>query len=631
MIHRSLDRSFRNLRLFSLALGLLILSAPAFAQGKVEYEISFPNASHHEAEIAVTFTGVPADKPLEARMSRSSPGRYASFEFAKNVYNVKAVNEQGAPLDITRPGPNRWNVAGGRGKVRVSYTLFADLGSGTYSGVDNTMAHLSIPATFMWARGFEDAPITIRFRRPSPDWKIATQLAPTADPEVFTAPHLQYFMDSPTMLANFRWREWPIQSNGKTCTMRLAINDPASDAEVDQFAEMIKKVVAEEIAVFGETPDYDFGAYTFIANYMPQVGGDGMEHRNSTSLTSTRSIKGGPRGNLGAVSHEYFHCWNVERLRPRSIEPFNFEDANVSGELWLAEGFTQYYGNLVMMRAGFGGDQSGFGRGLGFTINAVVNTPGRLINGNGPVEMSRQAVFADGGVEADPTNRPNLFLSYYTYGSAVALGLDLTLRTSFPGKSLDTYMRELWQDYGKHQKNYNPEKPYTIADLKTALARVTGDAAFANDFFRRYIEGHEVIDYENLLARAGFLLRKAHPGKVWLDAPIREQAGALIIGGPTLAAGPLYKAGLDRGDRVLVFDGQAVTKPSEAQAILDKHKPGDTISIEAEQRGVKKTVQLTFTEDPQVEVVAYENSGRELTPEMKKLRAEWLGSQIMKQ
>ncbi|HEU0184535.1 MAG TPA: PDZ domain-containing protein, partial [Blastocatellia bacterium] len=179
--------------------------------------------------------------------------------------------------------------------------------------------------------------------------------------------------------------------------------------------------------------------------------------------------------------------------------------------------------------------------------------------------------------------------------------------------------------------NYAPAKPYTMADLKGALVSVTGDAAFANDFFSRYIEGREVMDYERLLAQAGFQLRKARPGKVWLDSQLREQGGALIIDSQTLTTGPLYKAGLDRGDRVLVFDGQPITKASEILSILEKHKPGDTISIEAEQRGVKKTVQLTFTEDPQIEVVAYENSGRELTPEMKKLRTEWLGSQIPKQ
>lgn len=629
MFDRDSKRVLFSLRLFSVASLFLLVAATAFAQGKVEYEISFPNAAHHEAEIAVTFSGVPANKPLEVRMSRSSPGRYSAQEFAKNVYNVRAVDDKGAPLSFTRPNPAQWNIAGHHGKVRVSYTLFGDQGSGTFTGIDNTMAHLSIPATFMWARGLENAPITIRFRA-LPEWKIATQLAPTADPQVFTAPHMQYFMDSPTMLANFRLREWPVQSNGKTYTFRLAINDPAaSDQEVDEFAEMAKKVATEQIAIFGETPDYDFGTYTFISNYVPQIGGDGMEHRNSTSLTSSRSIHGSPRGNLGTVSHEFFHCWNVERLRPRTIEPFSFEDANVSDGLWLAEGFTQYYGGLVMKRAGFSGDDAGFGRGLGFTINAVVTTPGRLLYG--PIGMSEQAVFADGAPQADPTNSRNLFLSYYTYGSAVATGLDLTLRTKFTGKTLDGYMRELWQSYGKHQKNYNPEKPYTIPDLKAALARYTGDTAFANDFFARYIEGREVVDYEPLLAKAGFQYRTARAGKVWLDAQLREQGNALTIAAPTLATGPLYKAGLDRGDKILTFDGQAVTKSADVQAILEKHKPGDTISIEAEQRGVKKTVQLTFTEDPQVEVVSYESLNKEVTAEMKKLRAEWLGSQVGRQ
>ncbi|MBS1790064.1 MAG: M61 family metallopeptidase [Acidobacteria bacterium] len=622
-------RFLYNLRLLSFLLLLLLFAAPAFAQNKVEYEISFPNAAHHEAEITVTFTGVPAGKPLEVRMSRSSPGRYSAQEFSKNVYSVRATDGSGTALSFTRPNPTQWNIAEHRGKVQISYTLFGDQGSGTFTGIDPSMAHLSIPATFMWARGFENAPITVRFKL-LPGWKIATQLAPTADAEVFTAPHMQYFMDSPTMLANFRLREWTVQSNGKAYKMRLAINDPAaSDKEVDEFAEMSKKIVEEQKAIFGETPDYDFGTYTFIANYIPQIRGDGMEHRNSTSLTSTRSIKGSPLGNLGTVSHEYFHCWNVERLRPRTIEPFSFEDANVSDGLWLAEGFTQYYGNLVMKRAGFSGEDAGFARGLGFTINAIVNAPGRVLFG--PVEMSQQAVYADGAPAADPTNSVNNFVSYYTYGSAIATGLDLTLRTKFRGKTLDGYMRELWQSLGKHQKNYNPEKPYTIPDLKAALARYTGDAGFANEFFTRYIEGHEVPDYESLLAKAGFQLRKVRPGKIWLDAQVREQGGTVVVGGPTVRNGPLYKAGLDRGDKILSFDGQPVSSSSDVQTILEKHKPGDTISIQADQRGVKKTTQLTFEEDPAIEVVAYESINKEVTPEMKKLRAEWLGSQVGRQ
>ena len=174
----------------------------------------------------------------------------------------------------------------------------------------------------------------------------------------------------------------------------------------------------------------------------------------------------------------------------------------------------------------------------------------------------------------------------------------------------------------------NPARPYTIADLQAALARYSGDAAFARDFFARYIEGREVVDYESLLAKAGFQYRKARPGKVWLDAQLREQGGALAIGGPTLATGPLYQAGLDRGDILRQLDGQPLARLSDLQAILDRHKPGDTISGEVEQRGIKRSFVLTFTEDPQVEVVSFESLNKELTPEMKKLRAEWLGTQV---
>jgi predicted metalloprotease with PDZ domain len=614
----------RPVRFASSVVLLLLLSAAVIAQGKIEYEISFPNAAHHEAEITVTLNDVPKNRPLEMRMSRSSPGRYAAHEFARNVYNVRATDDKGAPLVVTRPNAHQWNVNGHRGNVRVSYTLFGDLGSGTYTGIDNTMAHLSMPATFLFARGMDNEPIRVRFRRPEANWKIATQLVPTADAEVFTAPHLQYFLDSPTMLGDLRFREWPVQSNGKTYTIRLAINDRCEDKDVDAFTEMTKKIVAEQIAIFGEAPDFDFGTYTFLANYVPQIGGDGMEHRNSTSLTSSRSLKGNPRANLGTVSHEFFHAWNIERLRPRTAEPFNFEDANVSDGLWLGEGFTQYYGNLAMKRAGSGGDDASFGRGLGFTINAVLNTPGRRLHG--PVEMSQRAVFEDGGVFAAPTNGQNLFLSYYTYGSAVALGLDLTLRTKFPGKTLDDYMRELWQSYGKHQKNYAPAKPYSLADLQSSLAKLTGDAAFAKDFFARYIEGREVVDYASLLAKAGYRMQKARPDTVWLDAQLREAGGALFIAAPTIWTGSFYKAGLDRGDKILSFDGQTVTKPSDVQELLKKHKPGDTIAIEFEQRGVKRTTQLTCTEDPQIEVVTFESLKQELTEEMKKLRAQWLGS-----
>ncbi len=607
-------RTGRNLLSLAAVLAGLLLSAAVYAQGKVEYEIAFPNAAHHEAEITVIFTGAPAGKPLEVWMSRSSPGRYAVHEFAKNVYSVKADDGSGASLTITRPSPYQWLVSGHKGKVRVSYTLFADYASGTYSGIDNTHAHLNIPATFMWAKGLEEAPIRVTFK-PLANWKIGTQLAPTENPNVFTAPHLQYFMDSPTELSNFFLREWKMTFGSKSYTYRLVAHDTCADKDVDAFVEMLKKMITEQVAVFGEPPSYDYGTYTFVACYMPQVFGDGMEHRNSTSLTGTRSLSGGARGNLGTASHEFFHSWNMERFRAQGIEPFDFERANMTEGLWMGEGFTQYYGPLILKRAGFSDDLN-FVRGLAGTINNVVNSPARQYFS--AVGMSMQAPFADGGVSTDPTNRSNTFISYYTYGSAIAIGLELTLRSRFH-LSLDDYMKALWQAYGK------PEKAYSMADLRNTLAKLTGDAAFAKDFFERYIQGKEVVDYAKLLESAGFVLRQARPGKAWLDAQLRDQNGAVTVANATSVGGPLYVAGLDRGDRVTSLDGQAVAASADVQRIIGAHKPGDKLAIEFDQRGEKKRAELVLTQDPQLEIVAFENAGREVTDEIKKFREQWLG------
>ena len=606
------------------ALSLLLILAPglALAQRPVEYEISFPNAIHHEAEVSAVFADVPAG-PLQVRMSRSSPGRYALHEFAKNVYSVRATDGQGRPLRVTRPNPHQWDVQGHDGTVRFQYTLFGDRTDGTYTGIDNTHAHLNMPATFAWARGLEQRPVTVTFRRPDPKWKIATQLRPSESPERFTAPHLQYFMDSPTELSDHAVRSWTVGSGARRDTIRLAVHHLGTEQEMDAFAEMVRKVVAEQIAVFGEAPEFDFGSYTFIADYLPWADGDGMEHRNSTILTSTRPLSTGALGNLGTVSHEFFHAWNVERIRPRSLEPFSFEEANMSSALWFAEGFTQYYTPLFLRRAGLIADAD-YARSVAGTLNAVVNGPGRKFFS--PAEMSMQAPFVDAAVSIDPTNRENTFISYYTGGAGVGLGLDLTLRGRFD-LTLDDYMRAVWQAYGKPQADFTPQRPYTLDDLRAVLGQVTRDPAFADDFFRRYVDGREVPDYEALLARAGMQLRKANAGRAWIGAPEMEAGeGGVVLAGPTRIGTPLYDAGLDRGGRILSLDGRPVRTPEEVAAAVAARRPGDEISIDFEQRAERRSARLRLAEDPRLEVVLVEDAGQPLPRAARAFREAWLGS-----
>lgn len=603
-----------------LAALLLASAAPAAAQAGVEYEIAFPNAVHHEAEVTATFRGVPAGRALQVRMSRSSPGRYALHEFAKNVYSVRASDGAGRPLALTRPDPYGWDVAGHDGTVRFSYTLFGDRVDGTYTGIDATHAHLNIPATFAWARGMEGAPVRVRFER-RPGWSVATQLVPTPDSSVFTAPNLPYFLDSPTEVGPLRWRSWPVSVGGKTVTVRIAMHHLGTDAELDAYAEATKRIVAEQTAVFGEMPA-DFGTYTFIVDYLPWAGGDGMEHRNSTIVTAPRPLATAMTRNLGTVSHELFHFWNVERIRPRSLEPFDFERANMSGELWFAEGFTSYYDDLFLRRAGVL-DDAAYGAALAGIVTPVTVTPATRFGS--PVEMSRYAPFADAATSVDPTNQDNTFISYYTIGSAVGLGLDLAIRERFPALTLDDYMRAVWQRFGRAQSAaLAPERPYTVDDLERTLAEVTGDRAFAEEFFRRHVRGSELPDFPRLLAQAGYVVRPARPEQPWTQG-IGEEEGAVVVG-QTLIGSPLYRAGLDAGDRVLSLDGRPVRTAAEfAQAAAAKPL-GTAMGIEYEQRGRRLAGTITFTANPVLTVLPAEAAGATLTPAARAFRARWLGA-----
>ena len=552
----------------------------------IEYEISFENRAHHEAEITVTFTDLTAD-PLELRMSRSSPGRYALHEFAKNVYDFRAVGADGRPVAVTRPNPHQWDVSDHGGSVTVSYTLYQDFADGTYSGIDRSHGHLNMPATFMWARKLDDRPISLTVRPPrGSGWRVATQLAPTGDPNHFTAPNLYYFLDSPTEVSDFWMREWEV--DGKT--VRVALHHSGTEAEAESYAQAAAAIVGAAADIYGGLPDFDFGTYTFLACYLPWVSGDGMEHRNSTILTSTGSLASNMTGLLGTVAHEFFHIWNVERIRPTTLEPFDFERANMSGELWFAEGFTSYFDDLILWRADLISDED-FARRMVGIADAVTNARGRAFFS--PVEMSMQAPFVDAATSVDPNNRQNTFLSYYTWGSGIGLALDLTLRTRFRGLTLDHLMREMWTAHGA------PEVSYDVDDVEAALARVTEDAAFARDFFERYVRGRDAPDFPALLAAVGLEVGLAREGAAWLGplAMRFDDGGAILLGTPLIDS-PLYDAGVDRGDRILSIDGVAISTPAQLTGVLASTAPGDPVQIRYESRGETFTVTVPMAADP---------------------------------
>ena len=600
------------------------LSAQTAGPAPVVYKLTFANAAHHVADVEVTFNAVPAG-PLQARMSRSSPGRYAVHEFSKNVYDVHAFDSKGKELAVARPNPYQWDVTGHDGTVRMTYKVFGDLVDGTYLAIDPGHAHMNLPATLMWARKLDDRAVRVTFTPPAgSNWKAATQLFPTSDPWTFTAPNLQYLFDSPTELSDHVLREFGVKNpDGKSYTIRTAIHTDSSPQDVDQYVEGVQKIVKEAVTVFGEYPAFDTGTYTFLADYLPTNGGDGMEHRNSTVVTGRGNVRTG----LNTASHEFFHGWNVERIRPQGLEPFNYEEANLTDSLWVAEGFTQYYGSLIMGRSGLS-DVKRTLTGMAGLANAVINGSGRQFRS--PVEMSHMAPFTDAARAVDPTNFDATFISYYTYGGAVALGLDLSLRDKTNGKvTLDDYMRALWNAHGKPAPRQPGlvAKPYALTDLRDLLVEVSGDRAFAEDFYKRYMTGREVVDYARLFQRAGVTLRKRNAGRAWIGNLRAGQENPTRIANLQAPGTPAYDAGLEMDDQITELDGKAVTSMQHVAEIVGTHKPGDTIAVTYKRRsGVVQTAAITLKEDPALEAVLVEESGGALTADQKTFRDAWLGS-----
>lgn len=607
------------MRQIILSLILIYCMQVAVAQ-RISYIVSFPNIAHHEAKIELVVSDIPTRSAV-FRMSRSSPGRYATHEFGKNIYDIKAFDQQNRPVTITRTDGDVYEVSRHNGYLRVEYTLYANYADGTYAEIDPSNVHLNMPAAFLWMKGVDNTPITIHFNVPdSLHWSVATQLQPTSDPWTFTARGLQYFMDCPTKIGALRYRKWDVKNpDGKSYAFRIALDGGGDDSLFSTFSRKVQKIVQQAQAVFGETPAYDYGTYTFLASINPYVHGDGMEHRNSTMISIPVSFHGDDFL-LDVFAHEFFHCWNVKRIRPKTLEPFNFEKSDMSHELWFAEGFTQYYGDLLVLRSGVGKDTDYVKTTLSSLIGVKMNTPGARLYS--PVEASRMAVFVDAGVSVDKTNYPNIYSSYYPYGGAIALALDLELRTHYQ-KTLDDYMQAAWKKFGK------PEVPYTVPGLEDVLAAVTGDKKFASSWFDKYIYGHEAIDYGSLLSAAGFVLKKTAESTSWIGTARFTEKDGLVITTNTLRGTPLYDAGLDVDDVIESIDNQPIRTVAELNKVLDAHTPGSTISVRYAHHLTDKTVPLVLQENPAVSVVTYEKAGMQVTPAILNFRKSWLGGKAL--
>ena len=542
-----------------------------------------PHTHMLEVEIRVKRrSNVPAPAEELLVMPVWTPGSYLVREFERHVQDFAATDDSGQPLQWEKINKDSWRVATkGSRDWRATYRVYANELSVRTNELNSDHAFWNNAALLMYLDGFLSAPSTLHVIAPQP-WKVATALPvePGAK-NTFRAINFDILYDSPVEASNFKTLSFEV----KGVPHRIVI-DGEGNYDPETLRIGVKKIVETEVELMGgEIPYHD---YTFILHLRSNTGG-GLEHLNSTALGYSRfafrSAAGddvnsaGPnaaplrsyRGFFSLVAHEFFHLWNVKRIRPDALGPFDYTKENYTKLLWVAEGITDYYARLVLRRSGVISDKE-FLTEQARAFQQLQNTPGRL-------EQSAEESSFDTWIKyyRQDENSINSQVDYYSKGAILGLLLDLEIRKQSKGaKSLDDVMRYLYTEFYKKDRNYTPK------DFQQGCELMAGTSL--EEFFARYVRGREELDYNAALAGAGLMLDTNGPPvagkpaeKAYLGADLNQEGERLMVR-RVYAGSPAYEQGLNTGDQVVALNNMRATKDFFDARLAEK-RSGDLINL----------------------------------------------------
>ncbi len=478
---------------------------------RIAYTVALNDPSSHLYNLGIAVDGVKGDT-LVLQLPVWSPGRYARMDFARNVQEFSATDASGAPLAWDKANGSRWRIATrGNDAVRIKYRVFANNLSGTFSILDSAHANWNGASLFMYVDGHKQDAVGLRVVAPA-GWMLVNGASRNPSQRDFTFPTYDELIDTPTEIApsldvdSFR-------VDGRLYRVMVHYTGDQR-AQRARFVRDVERVVRYQNSVIAPPP---LEMYTFMVN-LGFGGGDGMEHLYSTQIvtgagwTDSATVLSG----MGTVSHEYFHTWNVKRIRPVALGPFDYTTEQYQPSLWVAEGWTNYYGVMTLHRAGILGRAQLY-TNLARTIRYNSESPGRK-------ELSARmssfhAPFWDGSALPALNNGANTWISYYLKGEALGMLLDLELRArTGNARSLDDVLRLLkqWTWDAPFDSYYLQGRGYTEADVERAASEVAG--ADLHPWFARYVAGVEELPWNETLAHAGLRLRvSAEPREYKLE------------------------------------------------------------------------------------------------------------------
>ena len=573
--------SLSVLMLFSLATVSAQTPAP-----EINFTVSMSKPHTHLLEVDVQIKHAPgATAPNEESLMMPvwTPGSYLVREFERHVQDFSVKDAAGNSLKWEKVNKNRWKIAtGGSRDWHASYRVYANELSVRTNELNSNHAFWNNGALLMYLDGFLKSHSTVRVLAPDV-WKVATGLpAVPGQRNTFRAENFDVLYDSPFEVSAFKTIAFKV----KGIDHRIVI-DGEGNYDPEKVRRDVQKIVETQVALMGgEIPYRD---YTFILHLRANVSG-GLEHANSSALgysrfgfteRAERTTSAGPnqstptqvsyRSFLSLVSHEFFHVWNVKRIRPDALGPFDYTQENYTKLLWVAEGVTDYFSDLVLLRAGFINDRE-FLSALGRSIQILQNTPGRLVQS---VEESSFDAWVK--YYRQDENSINSQVSYYDKGAILGALLDLEIRKSSRGsKSLDDVMRYMYAEFYKKDRNYSP------ADFQKACETMAGSSL--EEFFARYVRGREELDYQKAFGAVGLRLDKGlrdSAGKpverVYLGADVAQEGDRVIVR-RVYAGSAAYEQGLNTDDQIIALNNMRVNKDF-FEARVAERKPGDLINL----------------------------------------------------
>ena len=550
--------------------------AQAASRAPIRYTLTFPAPQTHYVEVAAAIP-TRGRAEIELMMAVWTPGSYLVREFERNVEAVNA-SAGGRQLAITKSDKNRWRVAtGGAPTVDLKYRVYGREMSVRTNWIEAGFALLNGAPTFITLADGLETPHDVTIV-PATGWKRSlTGLPDAGGDHHYLAPDFDTLVDSPIVLGNPSVYEFTV--DGK----RHLLVDEGEGGVFDgaQAAKDLEAVVRENLRLWGSLP-YD--KYLFL-NMITEAGG-GLEHKNSTVIMTSRwatRARGTYLAWLDTASHEYFHAWNVKRLRPVELGPFNYEKENPTRSLWIAEGVTDYYGALNLHRAGLSSREE-FLEMISANIAELQTTPGRR------VQSAEQASF-DAWIKyyRPDENSGNTSISYYTKGAVLGFLLDARIRKATNGaKGLDDVMRLAFQRYAG-------ATGYTPADFRAVAEEVAGTSLKA--FWETAVEGTAELDYAEALDTLGLRFRgAASPQRPWLGVTTRNDGGRLLVS-QVRRDGPSSAAGLNVDDEILAINDYRV-RADRLDDRLQLYRPGERVTLLIARREQLMRLEIALDREP---------------------------------